>query len=124
MNLLFAELDSSPSNYVLQISLAVLFFIVILIGAYYVSRFIGSMQIKKSGNKNIRIIESVGVAPQKILQIVQVGKQYYLIGVTKENIVFLHEVDGEELELHNSDFKKASLPFSKVLEDWMSKKKK
>ena len=81
------------------------FFYIILILAIVVliflifARWFSAMRYGRG--KVIRIIESCGVAPQSSVQIIQAGGKAFLIGVTKDQISILAELDLEESERAN-----------------------
>ena len=56
----------------------------------------GAMQYRA---KNIKVIETYKIAPSKYIQIIQIGKKQYAIGVTKEQITFLSELEEDQLEI-------------------------
>ncbi|MCL1936550.1 MAG: flagellar biosynthetic protein FliO [Defluviitaleaceae bacterium] len=99
----------------LFISLGVVIFLAIV-----VTRFVAKQRF--SFGKNIKIIDSIGVGRQNSICIVNIGTKYFLIGITKENIVFLQNIDEEDIELKNVE--NNNLPFSKYLEKYIIKKDK
>ena len=56
----------------------------------------------RGGGRNLALIESMGVGPQAMLQIIRSGGQYFLIGVTKERISVLAELDAGGLIIRES----------------------
>jgi len=61
-----------------------------------IARWFASMRYAGRG-KNLRVMESCGVAPQSSVQIVRAGERIFLLGVTKDNISVLAEItDGIE----------------------------
>lgn len=96
----------------LDIGYIIVLFVIILFGAYYVSKHVGNFQIKKSNNNNMKIIGVISVGPQKTLQLIKVGKEIILIGVSKDNITYIKEMPidslGDQLEdnIDNDSFNK------------------
>lgn len=88
-------------------------FLVILYGAYYVSRILGSAQMKRSKGQNMTVIEVLPVGQQKTLQLVRVGKEYLIIGVTRDRITFVQSIDASGIDLAES--KENIVPFSSFL---------
>ncbi|MGE5676480.1 MAG: flagellar biosynthetic protein FliO [Pseudomonadota bacterium] len=74
---------------------------VILGAAYYVTRFIAKRGFGVSGNKNIKVVESINLGIDKSLLLVKVGEQYMLLGSTQKNISLLAEIDKEKLSIEN-----------------------
>jgi flagellar biogenesis protein FliO len=81
--------------------------------------------VQKLSNGNIKVIESVAIAPGKLLQLIKVGQQIFLIAVTKETIVYLKEIDSNSIEIKINEIKKQDIiPFEEQLKKWMGNKKK
>ena len=59
------------------------------------------------------IVEAISVGPQKTLQIVRVGETYMVVGVSRDQITYLREIDSTELELKQQE---ELMPFSKILD--------
>ena len=68
-------------------------FVGILVLAYMTTRYYGKFQQKKSVASQMRVIETISVGPNKYLQLVQVGKQAFVISLTKDHVTFLTEID-------------------------------
>ncbi len=81
------------SVYLIFLIAVVLFFIYIFI------KFTNKLRIEKKGLNNMEIIESVSVSFQNSVQILRVGEKYFIIGVNKDKITFLTEVDKGEIKL-------------------------
>jgi len=69
------------------------FAIVILLFLFF-ARWFASMRYAGRG-RNLRVIESCGVAQQASVQILQAGGRVFLIGVTKDRVSMLAEITGE-----------------------------
>jgi len=74
------------------ILLAVLFI------AYYLTRFFNT-RVRGFQGGNIKIVEGMGVGQNGNLLIVKAGKKYLLLGVTKEKISYLSDIDAEDIEI-------------------------
>lgn len=74
---------------------------VILGAAYYVTRFIAKRGLGVSGNKNIKVVESINLGIDKSLLLVKVGEQYMLLGSTQKSISLLAEIDKDKLAREN-----------------------
>ena len=83
----------------------------------------GTMQ---SRARNIKVIETFKIAPSKYLQIIKMGKKYFAIGVTKEQITFLTELDETQLDLDlqqglkNGDGMIKDISFKEVMKNMLS----
>ncbi len=84
---------------ILRLIAAILGFVLVLAATYYVTRWIAKTGALQPYTRNIKVVDTSKVAPNKYIQIVQIGKKYYAIGVTKDNITFLSELEEEQLDL-------------------------
>lgn len=66
---------------------------IVLFLAFIATRFVGVKYKKGLRGKNITVIESVSIGFDRILYIVKIGMQYFLIASSGKNIVFLNEID-------------------------------
>lgn len=89
----------------LQCIAVIFMFVLILIAAYFVSRWIGTAGMSQYQNKNIRIIEGCRVGQNKMVQIVKVGKKYFVLGIGKDEISCLGEVKEEDLAITEDEIK-------------------
>ncbi len=76
---------------------------VILGAAYYVTKFIARKGLNTSGNKNLKVIETVHLGVDKSLLLVKVGEQYLLLGSTQKTITLLTEVNKEKLTINSTN---------------------
>ena len=81
-----------------------LFMSAVILGAsYYVTKFIARKGFRASGNKNLKIIETISLGIDKSLLLVKVGEQYLLLGSTQKNISLLTELEQEKLTIANTN---------------------
>ena len=106
-----------------QFFLLIIVFLIIIFLAYYVTKWVSSIKYKGSKNSNFKIIESIGVGYQASMQIIKVGDKCILIGVTKENIAFICDVNEASINCEMSNIK-IEMPdtFQKYLKMFMDKK--
>lgn len=97
-----------------QFIILIIVFLVIMVVAYYVTRWVGSMGNAKMNNKNIRIIEGCRVGQNKFVQIVKVGSRYFVLGIGKDEISCLGEVKEEDLVI-TEDTVKPLPDFNQIL---------
>ena len=67
--------------------------------AYFSIRLMASARYGRGGRRNLEILESMSVGVQSHIQIVRVGGQYVLIGVTRGQISMLQQIDPSQLKL-------------------------
>lgn len=90
-------------------------FVIILLAAYYVTKYFGKAMTGSNQGGNIHVIETVRIAPEKYLQIVEVGGRYFLLSLSKNNLSLISELKEEEVKLKCSDESKPKLSFQDIL---------
>lgn len=81
----------------------IIVFALILFVAYYVTRYLGKTMTGARSGGNIRVIETLRIAPDKYLQIIEVAGKYLLLSVSKNGISFLSELDKEEMKFETEE---------------------
>ena len=89
----------SGGDSVLQFFTVLLVFIFVLGITYFTTRWIANYQKKQTKGKNIEVIESSRIGQNKFIQIVKTGDKYVVIGIGKNEITMLTELDSESLQL-------------------------
>lgn len=99
---------------------SIIILILILLLFYWASKFIVSQKHKLGKNSNMQIIESLPVGYQSTIQLVRVTDKTILIGVTKEKISFLCEVNSDNIKQIND----VQIPksFKDYLQNFVDKK--
>jgi flagellar protein FliO/FliZ len=82
---------------ILSIFVSLILFIGIILLAMYSTKFIGKRFAISAGGKNMKIIERIALAPDKMLLLVKVADKVMLVGVTAGQFTNLAEIDGESL---------------------------
>ena len=90
---------------VAELFVILIIFLGILCMAYFVSRWIGTAGMKQQNDRNIRVIEGCRVGQNKIIQIVKVGNRFIVVGIGKDEISYLGEVEEKELTILNNEMK-------------------
>lgn len=100
-------------------------FLLVLVLTYYVTRGIGMVQHGRLKGSNMQIMESLVIGPQKMLQLVKVGERFFLIGITKDSIVYLSEMKEEHITLSATDKTGSGfISFEQHLKKWMDSNNK
>lgn len=95
--------------------LTVLFiFIFVLVLTYWTTRFAGNYKKQQMAGRNIQVMETVSISASKYLQIVKIGSKCFVIGVSKDTITYLCEINEEELDFPNNNG--AGESFKSILE--------
>ena len=89
--------SSSPLQTIGQLFFILIVFVGIVILAIYVTKFVGGARYTHRGNKNLKLMDSIGLGFQNGIHLVQVGKKYVLLGITKDRITFLCELNENEI---------------------------
>ncbi len=77
-----------------------LFVFVLVIGlAYFGTKKIASIGNHRMQGKNMEIIESQQLSMNQAMHLVRVGEKMIIVGVSKENITYLSEIDIESIDL-------------------------
>ena len=77
----------------------------------------------QSQSRNIKVIETFKITNGKYIQIIQLGKKYYSIGVTKDQITFLTPLDETQLDFSEEVRNGQKVSFKELL-DKLNKNKK
>ncbi len=77
-------------------------FIIVLVLAFYFTKWYANSGLVKKGYGNIQVVESYQLAPGKIIYIVRIGSKFVSIVTSKDNIVKLTELSEEDIELDNT----------------------
>jgi flagellar protein FliO/FliZ len=100
-----ATLPTGASSYdsIWQLVGLVFMLIIILVAAYYTSKFIGGIKMGQMKKSNFQVIDSYRVTPNKALQIVKIGNKYVVIAIGKDNINLITELDESEVMIRESN---------------------
>lgn len=112
--------NTSTLDSILQILGLLVLFIIIIIAAYFATRWLGTVTAGNISNNNIKIIETYKISQTKYIQIVCVTDKYFAIGVSKDNITLLGEIDKESIAFKENAVK--TKDFKKIIEGFTKKK--
>ncbi len=76
----------------------IVLFIIVLFLAVFSTRLAGRLQKGQLKNKNIKAIETFHIAPERYIQIVEVGGRILVLGITKSSVNLLCELDGDDIK--------------------------
>lgn len=98
----------------LQVILATIF---VALLAYYSVKMMGLSRGRRGReNRNLSVVESIVVGAQSMVQLVRAGDKYLVVGVTKERVTLLAELDeADVIESEATGFGTNAISFSKVL---------
>ena len=93
--------------------------------AYYVTKMMAGKRGLGRGGGNISLIETINVGGQAMVQLIKAGDKFLVIGVTKERVTILSEIDKEHInEPEPINFSYMDTPFGKVLSKFTQPKEK
>ncbi|NLX63691.1 MAG: flagellar biosynthetic protein FliO [Clostridiaceae bacterium] len=72
-----------------------LVFIAVLLLCYYTTRFIGRKMSGGMKNKNMRIVETLSLGPDRSLYLILVGDKHFLFFSSKKGLELVSEIDIE-----------------------------
>ncbi len=108
-----------------QFFFLIVIFAAILFLAFFSTKKLASFKMNGRGGAGMKIIETMAVGSQNSVQLIKIGKKYFLIGVSKENISFLAEINECDIPVREEKEKKTEkFPFEKYLQDYFGKRKK
>ena len=76
----------------------ILVLIALMAIAYYVTRFL-SVKARGYAGGNVKIIEGVSVGQGGSVVLLKAGKKFVLVGVTKDRVSFLTELDETDIDI-------------------------
>lgn len=82
----------------LQLIGVLIIFAFVLVVTYLTTRWMGGYQRGRSHNRNLRIVETIGVGNNKMISIVEAGNRYLVVAVGKDEVHLLAELTREELK--------------------------
>jgi Flagellar biosynthesis protein, FliO. len=106
---------------VLQLLGLCIILVIILIAAYYTTRFIGKYKMGQLKSSNFEIIEMFKVNSNNLLLLVRIADKFVVLGVSKDHVTYITEVDKDKIltfEVKEGD----KLSFSQIIEKLKSKK--
>lgn len=87
---------SGGSNF-LQLLGVLLIFAFVLAITYFTTRWIANYQKQQNVQRNLKVIETMKLTTNKYIQIIEVGEVYLVIGIGKDEITMLAQLDREQL---------------------------
>ncbi len=121
---IFVALATTGISRELQVIFMLVIFAVIIVAAYFVTNLVARVQKGSFTNKNLEIIEAISVGQQKTVQLVRVGKEYIIIGVSKNEINILQTLGKDDITINNDKDGQSVIPFKQILSRYNKAKEK
>mgnify|MGYP004449059537 CR=1 FL=1 len=114
-------LSNSLESFIQLIGVLLIFVFVLAI-TYFTTKWMGGFAKVHSHNKNLRIVENLGMGGNKMISIVAAGTRYLVVAVGKDEITLLAELTEEELsEMPDLSQPKSVDSFQEILEKMKKK---
>lgn len=99
MFLLLLKLDMSTLASIIKLVGLLLFFIALLFGAHFFTKWFAKNSMGSGGKSNIQIIESKQILPGKSIVIARIGSKIVSFVLTKEHACMLTELEEDDLKI-------------------------
>lgn len=119
MCILLGMSDMSTLASIIKLIVLLLFFVALLFGAHFFTKWFAKNTMVSGKSSNIQIIESKQIVPGKSIVIARVGKKIVSFVLTKEHASMLTELEESDLmieektEAQNISFKEVLQRFKK-----------
>ena len=101
--------------------LYILFFVLILIGCFFVTKWISVRSYSLIKGRNLKVIERIPIDRDKSVILLQRGDKVYLLGVTPNGMTTIDTFSKDEIiEMETSQGVK--IPFDKIMRRFMDGK--
>lgn len=107
--------NTSAGSFVQFLTVFVLFIFVLAICAF-TTKFVAGYQKNKMMSGNIHVLETFKIANNKYIQIVKIGDRVFAIGIGKDSVTMLTELNEETLNIDESTSEFANVDFKSLLE--------
>ena len=104
-----------PSTSYYELIVLVFIFILIMVGAYFVTRWVGNACLNMQKNSNIRVLEMYRLNQTKYIYLVKIADKTVALGITKDKIEYLTEVNEADLKVVKTQDKMRSSSFLSLL---------
>ena len=106
---------------ILQLLGVIIVFLLVLAATYYITKWIAKSGVVQPQSKNIKVIETFKIAPNKYIQIVEAGDEYLVIAIGKDEVRLLTKLTREQLKEMPSEQMPSGISsesFKEILEKW------
>lgn len=103
--------------------IVVLFIFAAILGVtYWVTRWVAGYQKQMVTGRNLEIVETVRISPNKYIQIVRAGKdKYFVLAIGKDEVNKIGELSAEEVESFTDNQPVSGMPDFKSMLSKLSK---
>lgn len=93
-NFVYLALDGGG---IFDLLVLIVIFVLILVVAYYVTKWVSTSGLNMQKNKNIKILEVFRLNQSKYIYIVELGNKVVVLGVSKDHIEYITDLDHDSL---------------------------
>lgn len=97
-------------------------FIFVVIVCYIATVWIGNFQKNKIGKGNIEVIEIHRITNNKYIEIVRIGKKYYVLSVSKDRIDKIDILEEDDIILPENTSANVNENFAQIFEKLKNRK--
>jgi flagellar protein FliO/FliZ len=101
---------------IVQLLVAMLMFLFVLFLCYLTTKFLGNYQKSIMGKGNIEVIEAKRLSNNKLIEIVKIGNEYFVLGISKDNISMIGKVNPEDIKRNEVSSTNIGESFSQIFE--------
>jgi flagellar protein FliO/FliZ len=91
--------DNTLAYSFFKLMYSIVIFALILVIAYFVTKFIAKKGTFGNNNKNLKMIEALPLGMDKCVYLVKAGEQYLLLAGTKNNLTLVSTIESNMLSL-------------------------
>ncbi|HHY90911.1 MAG TPA: flagellar biosynthetic protein FliO [Clostridiales bacterium] len=98
-------------------------FVLIIVIAYIITKFIGKKSMIFTTGRNLKIVERVSLGLDKSLYIIRLEDYFYLIAVGKQNVEFIDKLSKDEIDISSEGIENfhSSVPFQPKFDSYLRK---
>lgn len=93
----------SVADNFLQLFGVTVLFLVVLVITYFTTRIVGGIKMGALKESNFKVIDTYKISQNKFLQLIQVGKRYFVIAVGKDSIQLITELQKDEITIKSGN---------------------
>lgn len=101
---------------VAQLFFILVVFIAVVALAIFTTKWIAKSKYSAKGSGNLKIVESMSMGYQGGIHLLKCGKKYILLGIVKDRITVLSELEEDQIETYENE----SVPAKKVFERYLT----
>jgi len=95
----------SPWDNFIQMLGLIILLVIILVAAYYTTRFVGSIRQGQLKHSNFQVIDAYRIGPNKVIEIVKIANKYIVIAIGKDTVNYITELDEAEVSVREEQGK-------------------